>query len=238
MQAGGGTGRRVCYWLRGCRLLSAAKERGMGLASACHNTQYLKDGKCCSLCSPGKRLSEECTANLDTVCIDCTKGEFQDQWNKETACQQHAYCDPNAGKEQVTEGTTDRNVECQCQAGRHCSSPQCETCILNKVCGPGYGVTRTASSTGDTQCSLCTDETFSNTSSDTEPCKLWQSCDDKQEEIFQGNSTKDRVCKPGYKIEPVEDNDPEADTTMRGDPVAQEEGKDSRMPQEERDPRV
>uniref|UniRef100_A0A6I8PT90 Tumor necrosis factor receptor superfamily member 5 n=1 Tax=Xenopus tropicalis TaxID=8364 RepID=A0A6I8PT90_XENTR len=261
-----------------------------GVALTCKNTEYLRDGKCCSLCSPGKKVSQECDAQIDTVCENCRSGEFQDKWNRETSCHQHAYCDPNAGKKEVTKGTAERNVECLCQIDRHCSGPTCEICLKNTPCSPGNGVTQTATSTSDTQCSPCAEGTFSNTTSYNDPCISWKSCGNEESELFPGNSTSDKVCrmKPQrshiwiivlslifvvlitmalcfvskkygifqrkkekqqfqepvkLKRIPIEDNDPEADpmedcyslpdTTAQGLPVAQEQGKDSHMSQEE-----
>ncbi|OCT62763.1 tumor necrosis factor receptor superfamily member 5 [Xenopus laevis] len=263
-----------------------------GTVLACQDTEYVKDGKCCSLCPPGKRMSQECDADSGTVCEFCRTGEFQDKWNKETTCHQHAYCDTNAGKEQVTKGTNERDTECQCQYGRHCSDPTCEICIQSKHCSPGYGVTHIATSISDTQCSACAEGSFSNTTSFEDPCIGWKICGNEEEELFPGNSTSDKVCRMkshrnhimiiviclifvalitavccycvikkcgifqrkkeeqqvpqmnGHKLVPIESNDPEAgsmeyryslsDTTAQGHPVAQEEGKDSHMSQEER----
>ncbi|XP_018093861.1 tumor necrosis factor receptor superfamily member 5 [Xenopus laevis] len=166
-----------------------------GTALTCSDRKYLKDGECCSLCSPGKRMSQECDTDSETVCENCRNGEFQDKWNRESTCHQHAYCDPNAGKEQVTEGTTERNVECQCQNGRHCSGPTCEICLQNTPCSPGYGVTQKATNTSDTQCSPCAEGSFSNTTSYKDPCIIWKSCENEEEELLPGNSTRDKVCR-------------------------------------------
>ncbi|XP_053577608.1 tumor necrosis factor receptor superfamily member 5 [Bombina bombina] len=256
---------------------------------ACSDSQYLKSNKCCNLCGPGYYMSVECTGGNETICLPCKSGEFQSSWNRETSCHQHDYCDQNAGKMTVKEGTTESNVACSCQTGRHCSSQSCETCVLNSVCGPGYGVVQTATMHSDTKCELCAEGTFSNISSDTEPCKAWSRCSHTQTEDIPGSSTSDVSClsisvprsegvnplyafflipcllvlggllwmlyrrvlrkqpfvketnqkmllenpNPNHHQVPEENNDPVIPFSMQGLPVAQEQGKDSRMSQEE-----
>ncbi|KAM8945879.1 LOW QUALITY PROTEIN: tumor necrosis factor receptor superfamily member 5 [Pelodytes ibericus] len=255
-----------------------------GLATICSDEEYLKDGRCCKLCRPGFRLITECIEQTETTCQSCESGEFQSKWNRDTTCHQHSYCDTNAGFEQVSEGTAEKDVECRCQNGRHCSSRSCETCVQNTDCGPGHGVIEKATRYSDTQCSPCSHGTFSNFTSDTEQCQPWTRCESFQMEAVPGTNISDVICKPVYgnstaiyitvllillisfgiiygvcwykkkkrnKMEieqfpinndnvdhkmfniPEEDLDPVLETTIQGLPVAQEQGKDYHMSQEE-----
>ncbi|XP_075427315.1 tumor necrosis factor receptor superfamily member 5 [Ascaphus truei] len=190
----------------------------------------------------------------------------------------------DAGLEQQSGGTAERDVVCRCQSDRHCSSQSCETCVLNTLCLPGHGVTQRASLFSDTQCSPCAEGTFSNITSSTEPCGVWRSCDSAQQDSVPGSRVSDVTCtarsgglpvivilllsllilcplvavlvwvlyrrvpmkclktkkkQQGILLQdhppqiPEEDQDPALDTTMQGLPVAQEQGKDSHMSQEE-----
>lgn len=255
--------------------------------SSCSSKEYEKDGRCCSLCRPGERLDKECTKSSETICVACKTEEYQDKWNQEPNCLPHQYCDENLGFQKISEGTPERNVDCVCQDGKHCSSTECETCVLNTPCGPGYGVTRKAEKNSDTECAPCPSGTFSNVTSDTELCKDWQRCTSSQLEIRPGTPITDVVCGPrpksstwiyivvilmiliigllvfffirkkrrGKKVKvtqpiqvpPEVDNEDEPfvdlpkpnlpeedqDITMQGLPVAQEQGKDYHMSQEE-----
>ncbi|KAM5135147.1 tumor necrosis factor receptor superfamily member 5 [Mantella aurantiaca] len=258
-------------------------------AVSCGIAEYEKQGRCCSLCRPGQRLEEECTESRDTACVTCDPGEYHDTWNRQTRCLHHQYCDQNLGFQMISEGTVERNVDCVCQDGTHCSSTQCETCVENTPCGPGYGVAQKAGRNSDTECTLCPGGTFSNVTSHTEPCKDWHRCSDSQQEIRPGSPHADVVCGPHPKnrtwiyivlvlivlitgsaifffirkkrrgkqttvkqpipdspqkapeVEllsfrepnlPEEDQD-DQDITMQGLPVAQEQGKDYHMSQEE-----
>ncbi|XP_077315372.1 tumor necrosis factor receptor superfamily member 5 [Lithobates pipiens] len=257
-------------------------------AISCRSTEYEKDGRCCSLCMPGHRLDQDCTESSETVCVACEDGEYQDKWNQEAYCLPHHNCDEKLGFQKISEGTDAKNVDCVCQEGKHCSSQQCETCVLNKPCTLGFGVTRKAERYSDTECAPCQNGTFSNVSSDTEPCKDWKSCGRSQLQIRPGTDRADVVCGPlpkknstwiyivvvllvviiglvlffffrkrrkGKKVKmqheiqdvakngnavplviqnlPVEDMD-DQDITMQGLPVAQEQGKDYHMSQEEK----
>ncbi|XP_040186117.1 tumor necrosis factor receptor superfamily member 5 [Rana temporaria] len=256
---------------------------------SCGITEYEKDGRCCSLCMPGLRLDKDCTESSETLCVACEDGEYQDKWNREEYCLPHHNCDEKLGFQKISEGTDTKNVDCVCQDGKHCSSQQCETCVLNNLCAIGFGVTRKAERYSDTECAPCQNETFSNVASDTEPCKDWQSCARSQLQILPGTDRTDVVCGPRPKKNstwiyivvvllviiglvltfffrkrrkvkkvkvkheiqeppekgnevllnmpepnlPVEDVD-DQDITMQGLPVAQEQGKDYRMSQEEK----
>ncbi|XP_075701264.1 tumor necrosis factor receptor superfamily member 5 [Rhinoderma darwinii] len=249
--------------------------------------EYEKYSRCCSLCRPGQRLVRECTEHNETVCFACSPGQYQAEYHRETSCLLHQECNKQLGFEKISEGTPTTNVNCRCQVGKHCSSESCETCVLNKVCGPGEGVVKKATSLSDTQCSPCNEKTFSAIESEMEPCKNWSKCGDVAIIIQPGTSTADVVCSPSTEsntwvyilvimvvfvvlvlaaiifirksrrkdrkknrqnppeannqlqlINPIEGNLPEEDQddqdiTMQGLPVAQEQGKDWHISQEE-----
>ncbi|KAM3923059.1 tumor necrosis factor receptor superfamily member 5 [Leptodactylus fuscus] len=259
----------------------------------CEDNNYDKDGRCCSLCKPGQRLLRDCTEHNDTMCIACDHGQYQDKYNRETSCLLHRMCNERLGFEKIREGTPTMNVDCRCQLGRHCSSQACETCVFNKKCGPGEGVVHNATIYSDTQCSQCSEGTYSATESDTESCKNWSKCGKSETVIQKGTPTNDVICGPSpapdhsnvwvYVVvvvallviaclavifirksylknrkdknkakpqEPPEENKEELlvipkeynlpeedqddqDITMQGLPVAQEQGKDWHMSQEE-----
>ncbi|XP_072259909.1 tumor necrosis factor receptor superfamily member 5 isoform X2 [Pyxicephalus adspersus] len=253
-------------------------------AISCDSTQFEYEGRCCSLCMPGQKLVSECTEKSETLCAACKTGEYQDKWNRETDCLLHQNCDETLGFKKIKEGSMEKNVECICQEGKHCSSIACETCVWNTPCGQGEGVIRIADKYLDTECAQCIHGTFSNVTSDKEPCKAWQRCSYSQKEIHPGTEKTDVVCGPsatwiyivvfliallsiGLAVsffimtkrrrqnkaaiyQPPQDppknenEDPllihkhnlpeeDQDITMQGLPVAQEEGKDYHMSQEE-----
>ncbi|KAH0511057.1 Tumor necrosis factor receptor superfamily member 5 [Microtus ochrogaster] len=111
-----------------------------GQCAACGDKQYLFNGQCCDLCPPGKKLEEHCSALLKTQCLLCDSGEFMDKWNKEIRCYQHTHCEPNDGLQVENEGTSDTDTVCACKEGQHCTSKECLRCVSHTSCGPGFGV--------------------------------------------------------------------------------------------------
>ncbi|XP_069099632.1 tumor necrosis factor receptor superfamily member 5 isoform X1 [Pleurodeles waltl] len=171
---------------------------------ACNPDEYWKEGLCCKMCSPGQKLVSECTDESTTQCEDCARGEFQDQWNKQRHCKPMSNCDLNAGFEQASPGTAEQDAVCACTEGLHCSSEQCETCVHDTACGPGFGVTRRANKVEDTRCESCPAEFFSNETSLTEPCRPWTSCKAQNQVVLvPGSAVSDVTCGQNSKVSSV-----------------------------------
>ncbi|XP_078508041.1 tumor necrosis factor receptor superfamily member 5 [Lissotriton helveticus] len=162
--------------------------------------EFQKSESCCEMCPPGQKFVSECTVESTIQCEDCARGEFQDQWNKQRHCKPVSQCDHNAGFEQTRPGTAEEDAECKCTEGRHCSSEQCETCVHDSACKPGYGVTRKANKVDDTRCEPCPTEYFSNETSLTEPCRPWTRCE-KQNQVVMvpGSAFSDVTCGDNSK---------------------------------------
>ncbi|KAM4842615.1 tumor necrosis factor receptor superfamily member 5 isoform 2-T2 [Thomomys bottae] len=222
----------------------------------CRENQYPLRSQCCDLCPPGKKLASDCTEFTQTQCLQCGKGEFSDAWSRETHCHQHRYCDPHLGLEILKTGTAETDTVCTCAEGWHCIGRPCESCALNNLCGPGFGVKQMATETEDTVCEPCPFGFFSNDSSASEACRPWTSCEAEDLVMLQhGTKQSDVVCgkaarKPKAKAlppqdvwqDPVEMEDfsghnpatPVQETLHGCQPITQEEGKESRISVQER----
>ncbi|XP_037539720.1 tumor necrosis factor receptor superfamily member 5 [Nematolebias whitei] len=155
-------------------------------------TEYAKDGQCCKLCRPGKRMTvlSSCT---DPVCDDCGLNEYQDNYNKEVKCKRQPYCDPNKNFEvAVIESKTERTT-CLCKQGFHCSSQQCITCVLDRSCEPGDELVLEGNRTHDTVCRSCPKETFSSTRNS--KCVKWTECKEGFHVVQNGTDRADMVCE-------------------------------------------
>ncbi|XP_017396772.1 tumor necrosis factor receptor superfamily member 5 isoform X3 [Cebus imitator] len=235
------------FW--GCLLTSVHPEP----PTACREKQYLINSQCCTLCQPGQKLVNDCTEFTETQCLPCGKGEFLDTWNRETHCHQHKYCDPNLGLRVQQEGTSVTDNICVCKEGQHCTSKACESCVLHHSCSPGFGVKQIATGVSDTICEPCPVGSFSNVSSAFEKCRPWTRCETKGlAEQQAGTDKTDAVCEkvdrkpqdeaPCTKQIPQEMDDlpgpnptPPVQETLHGcQPVAQEDGKESRISVQER----
>ncbi|XP_072888567.1 uncharacterized protein [Hemitrygon akajei] len=63
------------------------------VTTACDPGEYENNGACCSLCSPGSRVSKHCTLMTDTTCDPCTSGEYMEHPNWLEKCFKCKICD-------------------------------------------------------------------------------------------------------------------------------------------------
>nr|XP_033770187.1 tumor necrosis factor receptor superfamily member 5 isoform X2 [Geotrypetes seraphini] len=158
--------------------------------------QYQNNGRCCDKCPPGSKVESDCTESTATQCTACNNGEYQATWNQEKACHVHHYCDHNAGLIVKTKGSSTADAVCDCEAGRHCSSEECATCVKNTPCAPGYGVIQEATQSSDTKCQPCPTGTFSDISSSVKPCHNFTRCENLgMVEKESGTSSSDVICE-------------------------------------------
>ncbi|XP_068272414.1 tumor necrosis factor receptor superfamily member 5 isoform X2 [Nyctibius grandis] len=227
-----------------------------GDAVRCFDKQYEHKGRCCNRCQPGEKLVSECNGTEHSVCARCESGHYQRGWTKEKHCAPHDICEDNAGLIVKTPGNATHNTVCQCRAGTHCSDASCQTCVENQPCQRGFGfVAAKAMAQMSSPCEPCAEGTFSNVSSKTEPCHPWTSCEDKGLVVkAKGTNTSDVICDPRRRLQQqIEDGKPGAimeakqpeemgeeevfpvqETLLGGQPVAQEDGKESRISEQER----
>ncbi|NWY73164.1 TNR5 factor, partial [Erithacus rubecula] len=258
----------------------------------CFDKQYMYNGRCCNRCQPGEKVKSECNETEDSACVPCETGQYQPSWTKEKHCAPHDICEGNAGLVVKVQGNKTHNTVCQCQAGTHCSDISCQTCVENQPCQLGSGfVAAKAMERMSSPCEPCTEGTFSNVSSKTEPCYPWTSCEEKGLVVkVKGTNSSDVICEPSRRSslsvlipitaavvtclvgvciyclvhtgecsclpltpapvqieagEPGENPDthqpteqdenvlPVQETLLGGQPVAQEDGKESRMSEQE-----
>uniref|UniRef100_A0A8C8S357 Tumor necrosis factor receptor superfamily member 5 n=1 Tax=Pelusios castaneus TaxID=367368 RepID=A0A8C8S357_9SAUR len=179
--------------LGACLLSHRASSRDL----VCGKQQYEHNGKCCERCAPGQKLVADCSASAHPHCEPCEAGNFQPHWTQEKHCIQHKTCDANTGLVTRVPGDDKRDAECECQDGMYCSGPNCQTCLQITACSPGKGVAQKATSSSDTVCVACAHGTFSNTSSTSEPCHPWTSCEALGlVKTTTGTNILDVVCEP------------------------------------------
>ncbi|ROL52120.1 Tumor necrosis factor receptor superfamily member 5 [Anabarilius grahami] len=106
-------------------------------------THYMKDGKCCKMCGPGKRMlvGDKCE---DPACQDCPNGEYQSGYTSETKCERQPSCDTNLHfKPQEAYPSKTGISKCECEPGYYCTKEDdCNTCMKHTVCKPGQRVAK------------------------------------------------------------------------------------------------
>nr|AUT77171.1 CD40 [Ctenopharyngodon idella]AXY96377.1 CD40 [Ctenopharyngodon idella] len=165
-------------------------------------THYMKDGKCCKMCGPGKRMLVEGKCE-DPACQDCPNGEYQSGYTRETKCERQPYCDINLHfKPQQAYPSKTSISECECEPGYYCTQDDdCSTCMEHTVCKPGQRLAKKGSPVSDTVCEACKNGTFS-TEDSADTCKEWKTCEHGYDANTPGTSTSDRTClgAPIYRV--------------------------------------
>ncbi|XP_056589199.1 tumor necrosis factor receptor superfamily member 5 [Triplophysa dalaica] len=166
------------------------------LVSACEiQTHYSKDGKCCKMCGPGKRMLKDDRCE-DPICQFCEDGEYQGGYTSETRCKLQPICDTNLNfRPQTKPIPKDRLSECQCKPGHYCTEDDdCSTCRKHKVCKAGEKVFKNGTSVSNTECEPCKSGTFSISDS-SDICKEWTTCEYGYLEKTPGSVNSDRICE-------------------------------------------
>uniref|UniRef100_A0A8C0J5K6 TNF receptor superfamily member 11a n=1 Tax=Chelonoidis abingdonii TaxID=106734 RepID=A0A8C0J5K6_CHEAB len=125
------------------------------ISPACESEQHYEySGRCCTKCEPGKYMSAKCTATSETVCQPCSPNEYMDVWNEEDKCLLHKICDEGRGLKEVNPGNRTFQRQCACTPGYHCNE-DCDFCLRNTKCAPGFGVQHPGQRDKDTVCAPC-----------------------------------------------------------------------------------
>ncbi|XP_024239892.1 tumor necrosis factor receptor superfamily member 5 isoform X3 [Oncorhynchus tshawytscha] len=157
-------------------------------------TQYMKNGVCCSMCGPGTKMLSSHSGCLDPHCMPCQEGEYQHAFTDKNLCKLQPYCDPNKNFEHSTNRNTTSLSPCKCKPGYHCSSEECLTCVPHTKCRPGEEVKSKGNPIHDTVCKACPLNMFSSDSSAESKCKLWTVCTSEFKTEAKGTATSDTVC--------------------------------------------
>ncbi|XP_075777496.1 tumor necrosis factor receptor superfamily member 11A [Pelodiscus sinensis] len=193
-------------WLVLC-LFMADKQLSLQISLACESEQrYEYSGRCCTKCEPGKYMSAKCNATSETVCQPCGPNEYMDVWNEEDKCLLHRICDEGKGLIEVNPGNSTFQRQCACTFGYHCNE-DCDYCLRNTKCAPGFGVQHPVQRDKDTLCAPCRWGYFSDISSATDECKSWTNCTALgTAEGVPGTDRSDAVCvEPTMSVQPQDE---------------------------------
>ncbi|XP_067905951.1 uncharacterized protein [Heterodontus francisci] len=155
---------------------------------------YDKGKNCCNECQAGFYLSASCTMEKPVDCKPCGEGEYLEHNNSQTECLKQIECDEMKGFEVLHKGDAVTATKCVCRANYHCSQ-DCEYCLRDSPCFPGFEVKEKANRKSDTRCGPCPPMYFSNETSLTVKCKPRTNCTAlRLKEKVPGNATSDAVC--------------------------------------------
>uniref|UniRef100_A0A8C9X3T8 Tumor necrosis factor receptor superfamily, member 11a, NFKB activator n=1 Tax=Sander lucioperca TaxID=283035 RepID=A0A8C9X3T8_SANLU len=114
-----------------------------------------------------------------TICVKCSRGEYQPGLTEKRRCLQPKFCDPVKGFMKRPENPV-AEEPCRCLAGLQCHPINCEYCERIPTCSAGYGL---ESTNGRQTCVACKKGFFSadNTA---EQCKQWTNRKASSELLF------------------------------------------------------
>ncbi|XP_067381885.1 tumor necrosis factor receptor superfamily member 14-like isoform X2 [Channa argus] len=167
-----------------------------GHCLTCHRAEYQIGNECCPMCPAGSRVKIDCTEFRSTSCLSCLEGTYMDQPTGLKHCLSCTNCDSDSGLKTKTSCTTRSDAVCEPLEGFYCVDSTEDTCVRahrHKSCEPGQYISRKGTSSSDTECSACTDGTFSD---GTFPvCQPHTQCDLKNLQLIKaGTASADAEC--------------------------------------------
>ncbi|XP_069506800.1 tumor necrosis factor receptor superfamily member 3-like [Ambystoma mexicanum] len=168
----------------------------------CRNeeTEYLNEdyGVCCAKCPPGMYAAQQCTSDVNTVCLRCGSNTHTEVWNYISQCRACRPCPRDMGLEEAISCSPTQNAECTCMAGKHCGTRQwqeCKHCDDHTACHAGSEVARPGSALSDTECSPCREGFYQNQTSLEARCQPHTDCVSQGLQVVSpGTATSDAHC--------------------------------------------
>lgn len=146
------------------------------------------------MCPAGTRVSKHCTELRSTSCLPCEQFTFMDEPTGRAQCLRCRTCASGSGLRLKTACSSTSNTVCDAQEGHFCSEEEggsCRTALKHKSCAPGEFIQTPGSSSADTVCEDCPEETFSP---DGTNCTAWTRCSEAQVVARAGSRRRDVLC--------------------------------------------
>uniref|UniRef100_A0A4W6D468 TNFR-Cys domain-containing protein n=1 Tax=Lates calcarifer TaxID=8187 RepID=A0A4W6D468_LATCA len=128
-------------------------------------TEYQTGNECCPMCPPGSCVKTNCTEFRSRSCLPCLEGTYMNQPTERTQCFPCTNCDAGSGLKIKTSCTSTSDTVCEPLEGFYCMDVKDKCCMAaqrHKHCEPGQYISKKGTASTDTECSDCTDGTFSN----------------------------------------------------------------------------
>ncbi|XP_063091339.1 tumor necrosis factor receptor superfamily member 4 isoform X1 [Cavia porcellus] len=154
-----------------CALLLLGLMLGAKAGHTCVGDTYYNGYMCCHDCQPGNRMVSRCKGTVDSVCLPCEPGFYNEGVNYE-ACKPCTHCNRRSGSEIKQNCTATQDTVCHCRPG------------TQPLDGFKHGV----------DCKPCPPGYFSLGSN--QACKPWTDCASAKKQILkQGTSSSDAICE-------------------------------------------
>ncbi|KAL3970058.1 6-phosphofructokinase 1 [Sarotherodon galilaeus] len=168
------------------------------LTLSCPSTMYqAQEDLCCPKCPAGNRVKTDCTKTANTSCVACEGGTHMDKPSGLKQCIHCTICDPRFGLKENRTCTSTLDTICEPQDGFYCVGLAAGSCVAaheHRQCQPGEYIKQTGTALRDTECSDCSNGTFSDgTLKFCWPHRVCESLNLKL--ITPGNATTDAQCE-------------------------------------------
>ncbi|XP_067465015.1 tumor necrosis factor receptor superfamily member 14-like isoform X2 [Thunnus thynnus] len=168
----------------------------IGQILACHPAEYQIGEECCPRCSAGSRVKTDCTEFRSTSCLPCTDGTYMNHPTGLKYCLTCGNCDAGSGLQIKTSCTSTSNTVCQPLEGFYCmdsTEDGCVKALKHTSCQPGQYIRQKGTALRDTECTDCSDGTFSDGTFTS--CQPHTQCESlKLQLIKPGTASADAEC--------------------------------------------
>ncbi|XP_034447875.1 tumor necrosis factor receptor superfamily member 14-like isoform X2 [Hippoglossus hippoglossus] len=162
----------------------------------CHPTEYQMGNKCCPLCPSGNRVKTHCTVFWSTSCLPCVNDTFMNLPTGLKKCLPCTTCGPDSGLKIYTSCTATTDSLCEPLEGFYCIEPienHCAAAQKHKRCQPGQYIKHRGTAQTDSQCSDCSNGTFSDGTRTS--CQPHTQCESLNLQLMQpGTASTDTEC--------------------------------------------
>ncbi|XP_031167738.2 tumor necrosis factor receptor superfamily member 14-like [Sander lucioperca] len=128
-------------------------------------TEYQIGNQCCQMCPAGSRVEKDCTEFKQTSCLPCTEGTFMTHPTHFMRCLSCLRCYADFGLKLKTPCTATSDTVCEPLEGFYCLffiEDGCMEAQKHSSCQPGQYISLKGTALSDTECSNCSDGTFSD----------------------------------------------------------------------------
>ncbi|XP_050924405.1 tumor necrosis factor receptor superfamily member 14 isoform X4 [Lates calcarifer] len=173
-----------------------------GNSLTCHPAEYQTGNECCHKCPPGSRVKTDCTEFRSTTCLPCLEGTYMNQPTGLKNCFPCTNCNTGSGLKIKTSCTSTSDTVCEPLEGFYCMDVKDKghgAAQRHKHCEPGQYISKKGTASTDTECSDCTDGTFSNGTFTS--CQPHTQCESVNLQMIRpGTATTDVECGHSSKI--------------------------------------
>nr|XP_046254015.1 tumor necrosis factor receptor superfamily member 14-like isoform X1 [Scatophagus argus] len=167
-----------------------------GHSLTCRRLEYQIGTECCPMCPPGNRVKTHCTEASTTSCQSCTEGTFMNHPTGHVKCFTCTSCDAASGLKLKTSCTATSDAVCEPLEGFYCmdsAEEGCKAAEKHSSCQPGQYISQRGTALRDTECSDCSEGTYSDGTFPS--CQPHTQCESEHRQLIKaGTVSTDAEC--------------------------------------------